>query len=145
MKIVTRAFGAAASITNPASTMGLMLTHYKKRRNITRYVEKLLYSKCILQFFRWEGFGCASIGGSGSRPARGAAPLAVGSSTLDASPGLSRLSRHEGGAGCASPRAPLEGCLVRTQRRRAQHVLRGWFDSYQDYSEGEFSRSGDEV
>lgn len=50
MKIVSREFGAA-SITNPASTMGLMLTHYKKRHNITRYVEKLLYSKCILQFF----------------------------------------------------------------------------------------------
>lgn len=36
---------------------------------------------------------------------------------------LSRLSRHEGGAGCSSPRGPLEGCLVRARRRETQHVL----------------------
>lgn len=34
---------------------------------------------------------------------------------------------------------------MRSQRLRAQHVSRGCFDSRQDYSEGEFSRSGDEV
>lgn len=59
---------------------------------------------------------------------------------------LSRLSKHEGGAGCSSPRGPLEGCLVRAQRRETQHVF-GLVCrvSFQNYSESELSRQGDEV
>lgn len=72
MKIVIRAFGAVASITNSASTMGLMLTHYKKRHNITRYVEKLLYSKCILQFF-FAGKASGVLRLAGESPAQRAA------------------------------------------------------------------------
>lgn len=64
----------------------------------------------------------------GAPPIRRRAAIGGGQwSTLECSPELSRLSRYEGGAGCSSPRGPLEGCLVQARRPEAQHVFAAVF------------------
>lgn len=105
---------------------------------------KLLYSKVYSSFFVGKAVGALRLVGSGPAPPNEGRHWRR--SVEHPQTDLSRLSKHEGGAGCSSPRGPLEGCLVRAQRRETQHVFGPvCCVSYQNYSENELSRSGDEM
>lgn len=142
MNIVIRAF-RAASITNLAQQWAQRAHSLQKQHNVTCYVESSSIQK-YTPVFLWGRLQERCDWSVHDPPSRTRPAIGGGQwSTLKLA---EQAVEVRGRCGVFFTRGPLEGCLVRSQRRETQHVFTRVFrDNFQDYSEGEFSRSGDEV